>query len=233
MFSLPEVIYHRLGRRGSKLGYGGYILRACLSYLGKTLEIPHEGLSPCRPYPRNIIQNGFYLCLSPQGFVILYSKAVSLILYACNKLKALGVHIYRELLSVKIDAPCPVMVVLYHSADGYIKSKAFKHFQCDIDLAFSAVHKKQIRESGKAAIAGIDALFGQLLVFLDPMGKSSGKSLLHAGIIVRACHCPYPEFPVIALFRLTLFKHHHGSHILESVGVGNIKCLHPLDAVHL
>ena len=101
--------------------------------------------------------------------------------------------------------------------------QAFQNLQRHVDLALSAVHQDQIRKSGKSA---------QLPAFLPlpkPVGKPPCEHLPHASIVVRAFDAFDLELPVIIALRFSPFVNHHGTHGLESVGIGNIKGLHPAD----
>ena len=52
--------------------------------------------------------------------MILYGETVGLVLNAGNQLEAFGMNVYGKLHVVKIDSSGPVVVILHHTADGYI-----------------------------------------------------------------------------------------------------------------
>ena len=121
-----------------------------------------------------------------------------------------------------------MVIVLDHAADRDGKAQLGKHLKRHVYLALSAVHQKQIRETGEAAELLLHLLFFQLLRFLHAMLEASRQHLLHAGVVIRACHRFDLEFPVVAALRLSLFIDHHGTHVFKSADVGNVECLHPV-----
>ena len=191
-------------------------------------EIPHQRLPPGRTHAGNAVQHGTYLLLAPQGTVIFNGETVRLILDSGDEFEALAAGIDRDLPVLIVQPPRPVVIVLDHAADRDGKAQLGKHLKRHVYLALSAVHQKQIRETGEAAELLLHLLFFQLLRFLHAMLEASRQHLLHAGVVIRARHRFDLEFPVVAALRLSLFIDHHGTHVFKSADVGNVECLHPV-----
>ena len=84
--------------------------------------------------------------------------------------------IYWKLYIIKINAPCAVPVILYHSCHSYIFDiQLLKYLFGYIYLSSSAVHKYQVRVGG---IKGIP-----LLVHETPC-----KHFIHACIVIRTLY---------------------------------------------
>ena len=94
-------------------------------------------------------------------------KPVRLILYSGDQLKALRILGDRHFLLIIIKASCPVVVILDHTTDRNIDMQCLKHFLCDIDLALSTIHQKQIRKLRKAAKFFVQLFFFHLLLFFQ------------------------------------------------------------------
>ena len=145
-----------------------------------------------------------------------------LILDSGDEFEAFATGIDRDLPVLIVQSPRPVVIVLDHAADRDGKAQLGKHLKRHVYLALSAVHQKQIRETGEAAELLLHLLFFQLLRFLHAMLEASRQHLLHAGVVIRACHRFDLEFPVVAALRLSLFIDHHGTHVFKSADVGNV-----------
>ena len=62
-----------------------------------------------------------YLSLASQTPVVLDGKPVCLILNPCHKLEALGMAVNGNLNVLIVEAPGPMIVVLYHAADRNVE----------------------------------------------------------------------------------------------------------------
>ena len=83
---------------------------------GAEKSLPTRG-----PDTRDVIEQGSGLGAGAERPMVLNGKAVSLVLYAADQLKAFRVSIDWKLKIVKIQASCPMVVILDHAANGYIK----------------------------------------------------------------------------------------------------------------
>ena len=122
------------------------VFLTCRGYLRNGLELLHKCFLTRRSDSRDLIQKRLGLVLGSKRFVILYGESVCLVLNPGYQLKSFGMCIDWQLYIVKIQSPGPVVVVLDHAANRYIKSQSIQDLKCDIYLTSSAVHKKEIGE---------------------------------------------------------------------------------------
>ena len=160
-------------------------------------------------------------------------EAMGLILHTGNQMKSLGGLIDGDLLIVKIQPSCPVMIILDHAADRDIQMEFLQHFQRDVDLALSAVHHNHVGKPGKASHIVAEILPAQFLTLPDAVAEPTGQHLPHGAVVVGTGDRPQLEFPVIAAQGLALLEDHHGTHRLKTVDIGDIVGLHSLDPVHV
>ncbi len=153
-----------------------------------------------------------YLLLAAQAAVILNGKAVRLILDPRHQPERLGMRIDRQLHILKINAPCPVIIVLHHAADRDIDPQRIQHLKGDVYLPSSAVHHDQVRKTAEASHFITHTLLVEFSSLLQAVGKPPRQHLFHTGIIIRPLNCLYLKFTVITALWLSLLINDHGTY---------------------
>ena len=159
--------------------------------------------------------------------MVLDGETVSFVLDPGDELKALGSGVDGKLYIIIVETPCPVVVILDHSADGNGDAKLLKDLKTDVDLSASAVHEDKVRELGKTSVLSVNVPDLKVVTLLYSVKESSGQNLLHARIIIRTCNGLDPELTIITLLGLALFIDNHGTYIGKTTDIGNIVGLHP------
>ena len=125
------------------LRHGGQRLHVRRHDLFNGAEFAHQRPLSRGADSRDLIQPRGRLRLTAQGAVVFDREAVRLVLHARDQLKSLTVPVDGDLLVVKIQPSCAVMVVLDHAADRNVEPQLVQHFQGDIEnllVSTSLIH---------------------------------------------------------------------------------------------
>lgn len=108
---------HLLRRPAVHRGNGCQRIHVRLADGFQGLKMLHQSFPSGRPNALDIIQNRMHLLLTSQGSMVLYGKAMCLILNPCNQPEALGIFFNGNLYIVVVKPSGTVIIIFHHAAD--------------------------------------------------------------------------------------------------------------------
>ena len=126
--------------------------------------------------------------------MVLYRKAVSLVLKSGDHIESLGSGRKFNLLVIVVKSPCSVVVILYHAAHRNVQTEISENLKSDVNLSSASVHHEDI--------------WVDVELFIS---ESSGENFPHAGVVIWSIYGAKLEFSVVIFLSTAIFKYYHGS----------------------
>ena len=142
--------------------------------------------------------------------MVLYGKAVRLVLKPRYHIESLGSSRKFNLFIVVVKASGSVVVILYHSTYRDRQAEIIQNLKCDIHLTASTIHHEYVRK---------------YIEFF--VGETAGEDLLHTCVIIRTVDGSEFEFAVVIFLGTSVFKYNHGCNRVITAYVRYIKCFQP------